>query len=196
MTSGNSGFSRVACIAGCPGAPLLSAPTSSGGGGAIGEGWKSPGDAAREGRKPRAGDTLKVPSGSRRPGGFRSRPALSPQASSCCSWSGEPAADHPQPGRSTRPSCWTRGACSRPTGEGAPSPLGPPRPAVTERLVADPFSVHSVRQRALTSAGQSRGKEASEERPHRQDPRWSLWFIFGPRRPSRHILEMHGGSGV
>lgn len=139
------------------------------------------------------------PRGPGRPGGWgevRSRPALSPQASSCCSWSGEPAADHPQPGRSTRPSCWTRGACSRPTGEEAPSPLGPPRPAVTESLVADPFSVHSVRQRALTSAGQSRGKEASEERPDRQDPRWSLWFIFGPRRPSRHILEMHGGSGV
>ncbi|XP_010849580.1 PREDICTED: putative KHDC1-like protein [Bison bison bison] len=72
------------------------------------------------------------------------------------------------------------GACSRPTGEGAPSPLGPPRPAVTERLVADPFRVHSVHQTVLISAGQSRGEEASEERPDRQDPRWRPWCILGP----------------
>lgn len=167
--------------------PLPPSPTpSSGEGGAVGEGWKSPGDADREGRRPRAGDTLKVPSGPWPAGRVRSRPVLSLQASSCCSWSGEPAADHPRPGRS---SC-------RPTGEGAPSPLGPPRPAVTERLVADPFRVHSVHQTVLISAGQSRGEEASEERPDRQDPRWRPWFIFGPRRPSRHILETHGGSGV
>ena len=81
-------------------------------------------------------------------------------------------------------------------GGGAPSPLGPPMPVVTECLVADPFRVHSVHQTVLISAGQSRGEEASEERPDRQDPRWRPWFIFGPRRPSRHILETHGGSGV
>ncbi|KAM7236908.1 hypothetical protein CapIbe_012580 [Capra ibex] len=62
---GELGFleGRLHCwVSGCP--PSL-CPPSSGGGGAVEEGWKSPGDAAREGRRPRAGDTLRVPSGSR-----------------------------------------------------------------------------------------------------------------------------------
>ena len=151
--SGISGFLRVASIAGCPGAPFPLPPKLQGRGCRRG-GMERPRRCGLGGvEAPHRGQgPLGAPAG----GGVRPHPAL-------------PAGLEPlQLVQSQLLTTGNLAAASAilldprglfPSHQGGGSvSLRPSQACLAERLVADPFRVHSVRQRVLISAGQSRGE--------------------------------------